>query len=102
MNRLRPEFSLWVAVAQNRGHHCAHIKSTKRYGCAPIVLTAEEKKEIVTGAANPDHLLNSSAPPAQTALLPTSKHPSAPITTPVHHHSSSTVVYSLYATHSSV
>jgi len=81
-----------------------HIKgkSTKRYGCAPTVLTAEEKKEIVTGAANPDHLLNSSAPPAQTALLPTSKHPSAPITTPVHHHSSSTVVYSLYATHSSV
>ena len=80
-----------------------HIKgkSTKRYGCAPTVLTAEEK-EIVTGAANPDHLLNSSAPPAQTALLPTSKHPSAPTATPVHHHSSSTVVYSLYATHSSV
>ena len=79
-----------------------HIKgkSTKRYGCAPTVLTAEEK-EIVTGAANPD-TLNSSAPPAQTALLPTSKHPSAPIIIPVHHHSSSTVVYSLYATHSSV
>ena len=49
-----------------------HIKgkSTKSYGCAPTVLTAEEK--IVTGAANPDHLWNSSAPPAQTALLPTS------------------------------
>ena len=60
-----------------------HIKgkSTKRYGCAPTVLTAEENKEIVTGAANPDHLFNSSVPPAQTALLPTSKHPSAPITT---------------------
>ena len=83
-----------------------HIKgkSTKRYGCAPTVLTAEEK-EIFTGAANPDHLLNSSAHAtcsAQTALLLTSKHPSARITTPVHHHSSSTVVYSLYATHSSV
>ena len=40
-----------------------HIKgqSTKMYGCAPTVLTAEEK-EIVTGAANPDHLLNASAP----------------------------------------
>ena len=78
-----------------------HIKgkSTKRYGCAPTVLTAEEK--IVTGAANPD-TLNSSAPPAQTALLLTSKHPSAPIAIPVHHHSSSTVVYSLCATHSSV
>jgi len=23
MNRLRPEISLWVAAAQNRGHHCA-------------------------------------------------------------------------------
>ena len=79
-----------------------HIKgkSTQRYGCAPTVLTAEEM-EIVTGASNPV-LLNSSGPPAQTALLPTSKHPSAPITTPVHHQSSSTVVYSLYATHSSV
>ena len=75
-----------------------HIKgkSTKRYGCAPTVLTAEERKEIVTGAANPNHPLNSSAHAtcsAQTALLLTSKHPSAPITTPVHHHSSSTVVY---------
>jgi len=62
------------------------------------------RKEGDTGAANPDHLLNSSAgaPPAQTALLLTSKHPSAPITSPVHHHSSSTVVYSLYAMHSSV
>jgi len=30
------------------------------------------------------------------------KSTSAPITTPVHHHSSSTVVYSLHATHSSV
>ena len=84
-----------------------HIKgkSTKRYGCAPTVLTAEEK-EIVTGAANPDHLLNSSAHAtcsAQTALLLTSKtSASAPITTSVHHHSSSTVVYSLYAMHSSV
>ena len=70
-----------------------HIKgkSTKRYGYAPTVLTAEEK-EVVTDAANPDNLLNSSAPPAQTALLPTSKHSSAPITTPVHHHSNSTVV----------
>jgi len=79
-----------------------HIKgkSTKRYGSAPTVLTAEEKV-IGTGAANPD-LMNSPAPPAQTALLATSKHPSAPITTPVHHHSSSTVVYSLYTTHSSV
>ena len=85
-----------------------HIKgkSTKRHGCAPTVLTAEEK-EIVAGAANPDHLLNSSArhatSSAQTALLLTSKtSASAPITTSVHHHSSSTVVYSLYATHSSV
>ena len=75
-----------------------HIKgkSTKRYGCAPTVLTAEEK-EIVTGPANPDHLLNSSAHATcsaqRTALLLTSKHPSAPITTPVHHHSCSTVVY---------
>ena len=23
MNRLRPEISLWVAAAQNQGHHCA-------------------------------------------------------------------------------
>jgi len=68
-----------------------HIKG-KRYDCAPTVLRATEMKEIVTGAANPDHLLNSSAPLAQTALLPTSKHPSAPITTPVHHYSSATVV----------
>ena len=95
MNRLRPEFSLWVAVAQNRGHHCAHIKSTKRYGCAPIVLTAEEKKEIVTGAANPDHLLEFFCPTCSDCIVTNFKHPSAPITTPVHHHSSSTVVYSL-------
>ena len=71
-----------------------HIKSTERYACAPIVLTAEEK-EIITGAAKPDHLLEFFCPTCSDCIVTNFKHPSAPITTPVHHHSSSTVVYSL-------
>jgi len=47
-------------IPSSTSHDHIKGKSTKRYGCAPTVLTAEEKEEIVTGAANPDHVLNSS------------------------------------------
>ena len=91
-SRLKQQPTVWHTIKYVVCPHKREIN--KKVWLWPTVLTAEEKK-IATGAANPDHLLNSSAPPALTALLPTSKHTSAPITTPVQHHSSSTVVYSL-------
>jgi len=33
MNKLRPEISLWVAAAQNQGHHCASNETKGNCNC---------------------------------------------------------------------